>query len=145
MIQFHFQDIKAIGIKKRAINRWLKKIALAEENKIVELTFIFCSDEYLLSINQQYLNHNTYTDIITFDYSNKERKNLSGDIFISLERIKENSLKYKVSFERELLRVMAHGLLHLMGYKDKGPKDKKKMRFMEEKSLKSFFAKSNLL
>lgn len=137
MIHFYFENIKKIKLKQASLKTWLKKIILNEKFKVGELTYIFCSDEHLLSINQQYLNHNTYTDIITFDYVDKEKRMLSGDIFISLERIRENAEKFKVSFEQELHRVMAHGALHLMGYKDKTLKDKKMMRAKEEEALAS--------
>ena len=153
MIRIYYKDIKKLDIKQTAIKQWLKKIALTEGYKVGELTYIFCSDEYLLCINQQYLNHNTYTDVITFDNnkhyptpkiiakqlsSKKEKaKIISGDIFISLERVTENAKKFKVSSENELFRVMIHGMLHLMGYNDKSPKDKKMMRAKEEKSLTS--------
>jgi probable rRNA maturation factor len=89
-------------------------------------------------MNKQHLNHNTLTDIITFDYS-KENKNVSGDIFISIDRVKENAKKFEVVFENELRRVMIHGVLHIMGYKDKKVADKKKMRAMEEKYLSYTF------
>ena len=138
MIQFFFTDIKKIKLKQAPIKLWLKKIATKENKSIKDLNYIFCSDEYLLSINQQYLKHNTYTDIITFDNSNKEEENISGDIFISLERVKENAEKFNVSFEKELFRVLAHGLLHLIGYKDKTAKDSKIMRSKEDEALLSY-------
>ncbi len=135
MLHFHFQDIKKIKLKQAIIKQWLKSVAAKEKFNIGEINYIFCSDEYLLSINQQYLKHNTYTDIITFDYSNKEENIISGDIFISLERVKENAEKFKVSFEKELFRVLVHGILHLMGYKDKTSKDAKLMRAKEYEAL----------
>jgi probable rRNA maturation factor len=104
-----------------------------EKKGIGDLTYVFCSDEYLLSLNQKFLNHNTLTDIITFDYS--EAKTLSGEIYISIERVAENAEKFKVAFEDELHRVMIHGVLHLAGYKDKRPAEKALMRKKEEASL----------
>lgn len=115
---------------------WLGKIAAAEKRKIASLAYNFVGDEELWRMNKQFLNHDTYTDIITFDYSEEEK--LSGEIYISVDRVKENAEKHKVSFEQELLRVMAHGLLHLAGYKDKNPLQQKQMRAAEERALKLF-------
>ena len=102
--------------------------------KLKELNYIFCSDAYLLQINQQYLNHDTYTDIITFDNSEQE-KVIVGDIFISAERISENALKFKVPEANEMHRVIIHGALHLLGYKDKTAESKKLMTQMEDNYL----------
>jgi len=121
---------------KKALQAWLQKIAASQKRKITSLAYNFCSDEELWQMNKQFLNHNTYTDIITFDYS--EENNLSGEIYISVDRVKENAEKHKVSLHEELLRVMAHGLLHLCGYKDKSPIQQKQMRAAEEKALKLF-------
>ncbi|MFM7430758.1 MAG: rRNA maturation RNase YbeY [Flammeovirgaceae bacterium] len=117
----------------RKIADWIKSVAKKEKKQIGELSYIFCSDEYLLSLNQQYLKHNTLTDIITFDYS--EGKTLSGEIYISIDRVAENAEKFKVSFQEELHRVMIHGVLHLAGYKDKKPAEKALMRKKEEACL----------
>jgi len=117
---------------------WLKFLAELEEQDISELNYIFCSDEYLLQINRQYLNHDFFTDIITFD--NSERPNLvEGDIFISLDRVRENSAIHQTTFFSELLRVIAHGLLHLVGYGDYDDKSKATMRKMEDKYLDLYF------
>jgi rRNA maturation RNase YbeY len=118
------------------LKTWLGKIATSEKRKISSLAYNFVSDEELWRMNRQFLNHDTYTDIITFDYSEEEK--LSGEIYISVDRVKENAEKHKVSFEEELLRVMAHGLLHLSGYKDKSPIQQKQMRAAEERALKLF-------
>jgi rRNA maturation RNase YbeY len=113
-----------------SISKWLKD-SLANENKeLGEINYIFCEDNYLLKKNQEYLNHNTLTDIITFDYS--EGNKLSADIFISVERVKENAVIFAVSFEQELKRVIIHGILHLMGYKDKSEEESKIMRSKED-------------
>jgi rRNA maturation RNase YbeY len=136
-ILFFEEDIKFSLNQKNKYKKWLKEVADRENYKIKELNYIFCSDEYLYQINQQYLNHNTYTDIITFDNS-EEAKLIEGDIFISIERIKENALREKNSFDKEILRVMCHGLLHLMGYKDKNPKDKTLMSQREDESISLF-------
>ncbi|SMD42507.1 rRNA maturation RNase YbeY [Aquiflexum balticum DSM 16537] len=136
-ILFFEEDIKFSLNQKNKYKKWLKEVADSENYKIKELNYIFCSDEYLYQINQQYLNHHTYTDIITFDNS-EEAKLIEGDVFISIERIKENALREKNSFEKEMLRVMSHGLLHLMGYKDKNPKDKILMSQREDESISLF-------
>lgn len=121
---------------KRSYTAWLKNVAEKEKKAIDTLSYIFCDDAFLLQVNQQYLNHDTYTDIITFDYSSPQ--GLAGDIFISIERVRENALKYKVSAEEELRRVMVHGLLHLAGYKDKTAAQKKRMRQKEDHYIKRF-------
>ena len=118
------------------LKTWLGKIAALEKRKIASLAYNFVSDEELWQMNKQFLNHDTYTDIITFDYSEEEK--LSGEIYISVDRVQENSEKHKVRFQEELLRVMAHGLLHLSGYKDKSPIQQKQMRTAEERALKLF-------
>lgn len=136
-ILFFEEDVKFSLNQKNKFKKWLKEVANQENFKIKELNYIFCSDEYLYQINQQYLNHDTYTDIITFDNSEKE-KSIEGDIFISIERVKENASREKSSMEKEILRVMSHGLLHLMGYKDKNPKDKVIMSQREDESISLF-------
>jgi len=98
-------------------NSWIENVILAENQSVGNLSFVFCDDEYLHKINLEYLNHDTYTDIITFDYT--ESGVVSGDIFISIERVQENGGKFEVSFKKELSRVIIHGILHLLGYKDK--------------------------
>jgi probable rRNA maturation factor len=116
---------------KTALRQWISKTILAEGFKLKELTYIFCSDNYLLQINQQYLNHDTYTDTITFDNSDIE-KVIIGDIFISVERIRENAAKFNIAETDELHRVIIHGALHLLGYKDKNAPDKEKMTLKED-------------
>lgn len=115
---------------------WVKEVIKSEEKKIGEINFIFCDDEYLLKINQQYLDHDTYTDIISFD--NSIGKILNGDIFISTQRVLENSDTYGVTFEEELRRVIIHGVLHLCGYKDKSSEETRLMRAKEEEKMKMF-------
>lgn len=133
-INFIIEEIDFNLKHKLKIKKWLTKIIINHEFKLSELNFIFCSDEYLLKINIEYLDHNTLTDIITFDNSEDE-KTIEGDIFISVDRVKENAETFKVSFENELLRVLSHGTLHLLGFKDKNPKDKKQMTAKEDESL----------
>ena len=112
-----------------SITKWLE-VAISTENKeLGEINYIFCDDQYLLKKNQKYLKHDTFTDIITFDYTEKNR--LSGDIFNSIERVKENAINFAVPFETELRRVIIHGVLHLMGYKDKSEEDTETMRSKE--------------
>jgi probable rRNA maturation factor len=116
------------------ITSWIKNVVEREGLSIHEINYIFCSDSYLLELNQVYLNHNTLTDIITFDNSDGSHQ-LTGEIYISIDRIKENAIKFKVDFDDELHRVMIHGVLHLLGYKDKKPSDKTLMSKKEEAYL----------
>jgi rRNA maturation RNase YbeY len=113
----------------------LKRISETENKKIESLGYVFYSDDELLELNISYLNHNTYTDIITFDLGNTKSAEIIGEIYISRDRVKENANTYGVSFEDELIRVISHGLLHLMGYKDKSTKDAAIMREQEERCL----------
>ena len=140
-IQFFEEDITYTLKQKTAVRQWVTDTIIAEGYKLKELTYIFCSDSYLLQINQQYLNHDTYTDIITFDNSDIA-KTIIGDIFISIDRIRENALKFSHTEADELHRVIIHGALHLLGYKDKSPADKKKMTLKEDFYLnkRSFIA-----
>lgn len=139
MISFHNEDIKFTLKNKTLLKAWITAVITKKKRKAGDLNFIFCSDEHLLGINRQYLDHDTYTDIITFDYS-KESPELpiSGDIFISIERVKENAEKFSKSFEDELRRVLIHGTLHLLGYKDKSKKDKEEMTKQEDLALKGY-------
>lgn len=126
-----FSEEVSFNIKHKGLLRtWLKNTIVAEGQKLKELNFIFCSDKYLLSINQQYLKHDTFTDIITFDNSDKKDE-IVGDIFISIERVQENSITFNVPMQDELYRVMIHGTLHLLGYPDKGKSAKKLMTSKE--------------
>jgi len=133
MIRFFTEDINFNPPHKQEVKKWLTNITIAEGRKIGELSVIFCSDEYLLQINRQYLQHDYYTDIITFDYTEKDI--IGGDMFISIDTVKANAKEYKQTFDRELLRVMAHGLLHLCGYDDTTEKQRKVMRAAENKYL----------
>ncbi len=133
-ISFFQEDINYNLKDKLKVKRWIKDTIAAEGYKLDELTYIFCSDNYLLQINQQYLDHDTYTDIITFDNSSED-KIITGDIFISIDRIRENAAKFDQSITDELHRVIIHGALHLLGYKDKTALDSKNMTQMEDKYL----------
>jgi len=122
-------------------SEWISKVISSEIKNEGEINYIFCDDDYLLEINKQYLDHDTLTDIISFDYSIGNE--LHGDIFISIERVRENALDFNVDFEEELKRVMAHGVLHYCGYKDKSEEDEKLMRLKEEEKMKMFHVKQN--
>lgn len=122
---------------KNTYKKWLRQIAATHKFEIQELTYIFLSDEELLEINQTYLQHDTFTDIITFDNS-EEHDVIEGDIFISVDRVKENAVNFKVPFQTELNRVIAHGLLHLCGFLDKKKEDVQKMREEEDKAVQLF-------
>lgn len=159
-VNFHSENISFSPKNKAALRKWIIA-SLSKENKTPgDINFIFCDDDYLLELNKQYLNHNTLTDIITFDYSKEENpksqalnpksghlcpkdsfgepveglnpKSISGDIFISIERVKENAKKFNVDFSTELHRVIIHGILHLAGYKDKTKSSKKLMTQKED-------------
>lgn len=130
-INFFQEDFNYNLKNKLKVKHWIKDTIAAEGFKLGELNFIFCSDAYLLTINQQYLNHDTYTDIITFDNSEEEGL-IVGDIFISAERIIENAQQFKVATATEMHRVIIHGTLHLLGYKDKSKTDKNLMTEKED-------------
>jgi len=133
-INFFSEDVKYTLKNKIQIRNWINDTIIAEGYKLEELNFILCSDEYLLAINKQYLDHDTYTDVITFDNS-EELKTIVGDIFISIERIQENAKEFKGTVQQELCRVMVHGTLHLLGYKDKGKAPKLLMTQKEDQYL----------
>jgi rRNA maturation RNase YbeY len=138
MNQIHFfSDAIPFQLKYRTLIRsWLLKCASAERKKVEALNYIFCSDKYLRKINRQYLNHNYFTDIITFSASESDHKIISGDIYISIERVRYNAKYYGAKVNEELHRVMVHGLLHLCGYNDQTENEKKIMRHKEELYLK---------
>jgi len=134
MLDFSFEDIKPIDeFSVEFYESWLSKVTVIEKKEMGDITLIFCSDEYLLKINQEYLDHDYYTDIITFDYS--EDNVVSGDLFISVDRVAENAQINKVDFMNEFNRVIVHGVLHLCGYKDKSEEDEKLMRSKENEML----------
>lgn len=136
-LSFATGDVSFTLRNKTAITAWLKAVAKSHKRTIGTLSYSFVSDEYLLSINKRFLKHNTYTDIITFDYSSEEQsKNVvSGEIYISIDRVTDNAEKFGVSKKDELHRVMAHGLLHLCGFRDKTSAEQKRMRAEEENAL----------
>lgn len=130
-IDFFEEDINFKLKNKALVRQWIKDTIRAEGFKLNSITYIFCSDDYLLNINRQYLNHDTFTDIITFDNSERDHVVL-GDIFISIDRIRENAIKFNVTETTELHRVIIHGVLHLLGYTDKSAPDKQKMTEKED-------------
>jgi probable rRNA maturation factor len=134
-IHYFFEDISFTFKARNLHAAWLNQVAQKEKKNIDCINYIFCSDEYLLSLNEQHLNHHTLTDIITFEYNEPNSKNVSSDIYISIDRVKENALQFNATFTEELRRVMAHGLLHLCGYKDKKEADKANMRKKEDLAL----------
>lgn len=135
MISYHTEDIKKPNICTRRTSAWVKKVAASHGKTIGEIAYIFCSDPYILDVNKQYLQHDYYTDIITFDYS--EGNKISGDLFISLETVKSNSEQFGTDYYEELERVIIHGILHLCGFKDKEPADEARMREEENKAISS--------
>jgi rRNA maturation RNase YbeY len=132
-ITFHKEEIEFDLPAEEKLSEWLLDIVKRENKIITQLSYIFCSDEFLLEINKTYLNHDYYTDIITFPY--KQGHEIESDIFISVDRVKDNAKEYKTTFEAELLRVIAHGLLHMLGYGDKTEEDQDKMTEMENQCL----------
>ena len=132
-ITYQTEGIIMPDIKKRETTEWIKAVAATYEKRIGEIAYIFCSDEKILEMNRQYLQHDYYTDIITFDYCEGNR--LSGDLFISLETVKTNSEQFNTPYEEELHRTIIHGILHLCGINDKGPGEREIMEAAENKAL----------
>jgi probable rRNA maturation factor len=133
-LNFFCEDIVFKLKKVQKIRKWIEQITVKEGFNIKEINYVFCSDKYLHKINLEYLQHDTYTDIITFDSSQQPQK-LEGDVFVSIERILENCQTFEIAFEQELYRVIIHGILHLVGYKDKTPSQEKTMRRKENEAL----------
>lgn len=134
-VSFNFVDTKDILKQKNKLKSWIKSIVEQNGMKAGDISYIFCSDDYLLEINQNYLQHDFYTDIITFDYTAENK--IAGDLFISIDRVMDNAKELNVSFEEELHRVIIHGVLHLLGFKDKSDKEAKQMRIKEQECLKT--------
>ena len=129
-IEIFYEDIIPLKLSKTYINKHIKYLINNEIKKTGNISLIFCSDNYLLDINIKYLNHNYFTDIITFNYV--EGEIISGDLFISIDRVKENAIEFETMWIKELYRVIFHGLLHLIGYNDKTEEEKKIMRIKED-------------
>ncbi|NER17401.1 rRNA maturation RNase YbeY [Spongiivirga citrea] len=135
MITFNYETDFEVENEEQ-ISNWIGEVLLSEEKSEGEISYIFCDDEYLHNINLQYLNHDTLTDIISFDYGVGNQ--INGDIFISVERVQENAKQYEVSFEDELKRVIIHGILHYCGYKDKTEADQAEMTQKENEKIAMF-------
>ena len=135
MISFNYETEFELPNEDQLSN-WLSQVILSESKKEGDINYIFCDDEYLLNLNEQYLDHDTLTDIISFDYS--VGNELHGDIFISIERVRENALDFSVTFDEELKRVLVHGVLHYCGFKDKSEEDEQLMRQKEDEKIKMF-------
>ncbi len=133
MLDIHFEDVDDFSINENELTNWFSNVCSSENHTLGDISIIFCSDEYLLEMNKTHLDHDYYTDIITFDYTDNQI--VSGDLFISIDRVRENALDFNVSFNHELHRVMIHGILHLFGYKDKSDDDEKLMRSKENDAL----------
>ncbi len=134
MIEIHYEDTEILDLDPEFFVLWLSDVANKEDKKLGELNIVFCSDDYLLQMNQEHLDHDYYTDIITFDYV--DGSVLSGDLFISVDRVKENAASFEVEIEQELHRVVVHGFLHLAGYRDKTEAEEIEMRSKENTYLK---------
>ncbi|MEG1685403.1 MAG: rRNA maturation RNase YbeY [Bacteroides sp.] len=132
-ISYQTDGVKMPAIKKRENSAWVKAVTATYQKKVGEIAYIFCSDEKILEINNEYLHHDYFTDIITFDYC--EDNVISGDLFISLDTVKTNSEKFKTAYEEELHRTIIHGILHLCGINDKGPGEREIMEAAENKAL----------
>jgi len=129
MINFYYETDFELK-NSEDIKNWIRSTAEQEKCLVIEMNYVFCDDVYLHKLNVEYLDHDTYTDIITFDYS--ERKNLHGEIYISVDRVEDNAEKYNVAFQQELARVIIHGILHCCGYRDKSNEEKELMRTKED-------------
>lgn len=133
MITYQTEGVEMPAIKQRETTAWIKAIAETYGKRVGDIAYIFCSDEKILEVNRQYLQHDYYTDIITFDYC--EGKRLSGDLFISLDTVRTNAVQFEAPYETELFRVIIHGVLHLCGINDKGPGEREIMEAAENKAL----------
>lgn len=132
-IYYYAEEVKLPALKKRDTSAWIKRVAAKYGKKTGDIAYIFCSDEKILEVNREYLQHDYYTDIITFDYS--EREIISGDLFISLDTVKTNAEKFGTPYEEELYRTIIHGILHLCGINDKGPGEREIMEKNENEAL----------
>lgn len=133
MITYNTIDVKMPSISRREITAWVRRVAEAHGKRVGEIAYVFCNDEKILEVNRQYLQHDYYTDIITFDYCEGDR--LSGDLFISLDTVRSNAEEQGTTYEEELYRVIIHGVLHLCGIDDKAPGARAVMEAEENKAL----------
>lgn len=137
-IELHFETNFVLG-EAQKYTEWIKKVIVSADRELGALNYVFCSDAYLLDMNRDFLKHDYLTDVITFDTS--DGTPISGDIFISVDRVRENAMTFGESFERELARVMVHGLLHLFGFRDKSDEEMRQMRTEEDRYLELFHVK----
>ena len=133
MLDINYEDVDDLSLNDIDLTNWISKVCVDENYNLGDISLIFCSDEYLLDINRTHLDHDYYTDIITFDYTDNQV--VSGDLFISIDRVRDNASDFNVSFDHELHRVIIHGVLHLCGYKDKSDDEEKLMRTKENNAL----------
>ena len=138
-ISFHYEEVTYRLPDETAVSMWMHGLVTEAGSVVSSISYIFCSDEYLLQINKDHLDHDYYTDIITFPY--RQGKLIESDIFISIDRVRDNASDQKVPFETELLRVMAHGVLHLLGYKDKTDTEAIRMRAAEDRAIGQYLAR----
>lgn len=132
-IEFYNEDVELPHLDTERVKKWLVFVAKKHKKEVGDISYIFCSDSYLLEVNKQYLEHDYLTDIITFDYT--EGDSISGDVFISTDRVKDNAIEFNVSYGEELLRVLSHGVLHLIGFNDKNESDQEEMTRQENESI----------
>jgi probable rRNA maturation factor len=137
-VQFYFQDRNPTLKERNRLKLFIEKLFITEKKKLGNLSYIFCSDEHLLNINKNFLKHDFYTDVITFDLS-PSKNEIEGEAYLSVDRIKDNAKQLGVSFKEELHRVIFHGALHLCGYKDKNKTDEQQMRLAENRYIKQYF------
>jgi rRNA maturation RNase YbeY len=138
-INFFFEDLTEPNLDYQKISVWLSSLIKKQGFTLNEINYILCSDEYLLGVNQQYLNHDYYTDIITFDNA-EEEQTIESDIFVSVERVEDNAKEHKEDFNTEIIRVLAHGVLHLLGFKDKSEEEATEMRKQEEIAIQLYLS-----
>lgn len=137
-INFNFDEISKLTFPKNTIKSWIKSVIQSNNYKVGSISYIFCTDDYILRVNKEYLNHDYFTDIITFNYN--EDKTLSGDLFISVDTVKTNAQEYGVTFDKELYRVMIHGVLHLIGFDDISDELQQEMTQKEDEALNILYA-----
>ncbi len=136
MITYSSENVKMPSIKKREVTKWIRAVAASYGRKVGEVGYLFCDDEKILEVNREYLQHDYYTDIITFDYD--EGDTINGDLVISLDTVRTNAEQFGKAYEEELMRVIIHGILHLCGINDKGPGEREIMEAAENKALAMF-------
>ena len=133
-VDFFCEDVERPRVKYIALKNWIKSVIESHKKKVGKIAYVFCSDEFLLNMNKEYLKHDYYTDVITFDNTEDEKGKISGEIYISVDRVAENAKTYNTE-DTEIFRVIIHAILHLLGYDDKTPEEQEKMRAMEDKYL----------